>query len=211
MNITRCSWVTADPLYLDYHDTEWGIPRIQSQALFEMLCLEGQQAGLSWITVLKKRERYRQCFYNFNPQQIAQIGEEKIARLMQDEGIIRHRGKIDAIVANAQAYLTMQAHGEDFSRFIWSFVAGKPQINHWESQDQVPVTTATAKALAADLKKRQFKFVGPTICYAFMQACGLVNDHIATCCCHPRNLAYSQAADFDRINYYDTIKPGKNK
>lgn len=187
-NIMRCSWATADPLYLNYHDNEWGVPRWQNQVLFEMLCLEGQQAGLSWITILKKREHYRRCFYNFDAEKISLIGPDEVAVLMQDNGIIRNRSKIQAIITNAQAYLAMQAGGEDFSHFIWSFVAGEPQINNWTSQVEVPVTTKAATELAAALKKRGFKFVGPTICYAFMQACGLVNDHISTCFCHPQHL-----------------------
>ncbi|EPB7320134.1 DNA-3-methyladenine glycosylase I [Yersinia enterocolitica] len=189
MSLQRCGWVTTDPLYLAYHDTEWGIPRTDSQALFEMLCLEGQQAGLSWITVLKKREHYRKCFHNFDPIRVAKMGPEEVEKLVLDSGIIRHRGKIQAIITNAQAYLAMEANGEDFSRFIWSFVDGEPKINHWWCLAECPATTPISDAMSKALKKRGFKFIGSTICYAFMQASGLVNDHLASCFCHPDNAA----------------------
>ncbi|EOW6410293.1 DNA-3-methyladenine glycosylase I [Cronobacter sakazakii] len=183
----RCGWVTQDPLYLAYHDKEWGEPQKDNYTLFEMICLEGQQAGLSWITVLKKREHYRRCFHGFEPAVVAQMGPEDVDALVQEPGIIRHRGKIEAIIANARAYLAMQAQGEDFSAFVWSFVGGAPKINSPQTLAQVPVTTPEAQALSKALKKRGFKFVGPTICYSFMQACGLVNDHLASCGCHPEN------------------------
>ncbi|UQY44154.1 DNA-3-methyladenine glycosylase I [Erwinia sp. PK3-005] len=186
----RCGWVSTDPLYQRYHDHEWGNAQTQNSVLFEMLCLEGQQAGLSWITVLKKRENYRAAFHQFDPQAVALMDEADIDRLMLDSGLIRHRAKLNAIVANARAYLTMQENGEDFSHFIWSFVAGQPQINHFADGAEVPAQTATSLALSKALKKRGFKFVGSTICYAFMQACGLVNDHIITCFRHPVNQRY---------------------
>ena len=189
MSLQRCGWVTTDPLYLTYHDNEWGIPRTDSQALFEMLCLEGQQAGLSWITVLKKREHYRKCFHNFDPVRVAKMGQEEVETLVQDSGIIRHRGKIQAIITNAQAYLAMEANGEDFSRFIWGFVDGEPKINHWWCLAECPATTPISDAMSKALKKKGFKFIGSTICYAFMQASGLVNDHLASCFCHPDNAA----------------------
>ncbi|QHM73188.1 DNA-3-methyladenine glycosylase I [Mixta intestinalis] len=181
----RCGWVTADPLYQEYHDNEWGTPQMRSEALFEMLCLEGQQAGLSWITVLKKRENYRAAFHYFAPQAIAQMSAEDIHQLTQNSGLIRHRGKLEAIVANARAYLAMQENGEDFSQFVWSFVDHQPQINHFDDYREAPAQTPASVALSKALKKRGFKFVGPTTCYAFMQACGLVNDHIVGCFCHP--------------------------
>ncbi|MDU4092505.1 MAG: DNA-3-methyladenine glycosylase I [Pantoea sp.] len=183
----RCGWVSNDPLYLTYHDSEWGIAQTQSTRLFEMLCLEGQQAGLSWITVLKKRENYRAAFYQFDPKTIAQMNESDIDRLMQDSGLIRHRAKLNAIVTNARAYLMMQENGEDFSRFIWAFVGHQPQINHFTEGAVVPAQTPASLALSKALKKRGFKFVGATICYAFMQACGLVNDHLTGCFRHPDN------------------------
>lgn len=183
----RCGWVSTDPLYQTYHDREWGVAQTANAALFEMLCLEGQQAGLSWITVLKKRENYRAAFYQFDPQTVARMNEAEIDILMQNSGLIRHRAKLNAIVTNARAYLTMQEAGEDFSRFVWSFVGGQPQINHFADLQAVPAQTPVSLALSKALKQRGFKFVGSTICYSFMQACGLVNDHITTCFCHPDN------------------------
>jgi DNA-3-methyladenine glycosylase I len=181
----RCGWVSNDPLYQHYHDHEWGRPQRENKALFEMLCLEGQQAGLSWITVLKKRENYRAAFHQFDPQAVAQMTETDIDALMQNSGLIRHRGKLTAIVTNARAYCAMQANGEDFSRLVWSFVDDQPQINYFVGKSDVPAETAVSLALSKALKKRGFKFVGSTICYSFMQACGLVNDHITACFCHP--------------------------
>jgi DNA-3-methyladenine glycosylase I len=182
----RCGWVTADPLYLEYHDKEWGEPTTDARELFEMLCLEGQQAGLSWITVLKKRENYRRAFHNFDPQRIAAMTEQDVTTLMQDSGIIRHRGKIEAIINNAKAYLAMEAAGEDFVTFIWQFVTGKPLLNYWQALGEVPAKTEQSDALSKALKKRGFKFIGSTTCYAFMQASGLVNDHLTGCFCHPK-------------------------
>lgn len=186
MTDQRCGWVTADPLYLAYHDHEWGVPTTDARELFEMLCLEGQQAGLSWITVLKKRENYRRAFHNFDPARVAAMTEQDVERLLQDAGIIRHRGKIEAIIANARAYLAMQAAGEEFVTFIWRFVDGRPQLNHWHKLAQVPAKTEVSDAMSKALKKRGFKFIGSTICYAFMQASGLVNDHLTDCLCYPK-------------------------
>ena len=155
------------------------------QKLFEMICLEGQQAGLSWITVLKKRENYRQAFHQFDPVRVAAMDEADIERLVQDAGIIRHRGKIQAIIGNARAFLEMEANGEPFSDFVWSFVDNQPQITSAATLAEIPTTTPSSDALSKALKKRGFKFVGSTICYSFMQACGLVNDHVTGCCCHP--------------------------
>lgn len=183
----RCGWVTQDPLYLAYHDNEWGIPETDGQKLFEMICLEGQQAGLSWITVLKKRENYRRCFHQFNPAAVAQMQAEDVETLLQDAGIIRHRGKIEAIINNARAFLAMEANGEPFSEFVWSFVDNTPQVTRAAAMSEIPTTTPASDALSKALKKRGFKFVGSTICYSFMQACGLVNDHITGCTCHPEN------------------------
>lgn len=185
----RCGWVTQDPLYLAYHDREWGIPQTDSKALFEMLCLEGQQAGLSWLTVLKKRESYRRAFADFDPQAIALMDEQDIERLMQDSGIIRNKAKIAAIIANANAYLAMAAKGEDFARFVWKFVDNAPIIHYYADYKIAPATSARSDALAKALKQRGFKFVGSTICYSFMQACGLINDHQTSCFCHPDNLS----------------------
>ncbi|MDF7758262.1 DNA-3-methyladenine glycosylase I [Kosakonia cowanii] len=181
----RCGWVTQDPLYLDYHDNEWGVPQREGKKLFEMICLEGQQAGLSWITVLKKRENYRHAFHNFDPPRVAAMTPQEVDTLLQNSGIIRHRGKIEAIIGNARAYLAMEANGESFSDFIWGFVDNQPQIAHAALLAEIPASTPVSDALSKALKKRGFKFVGSTICYAFMQACGLVNDHVVGCICYP--------------------------
>ncbi|MEY8711862.1 3-methyladenine DNA glycosylase [Mangrovibacter phragmitis] len=181
----RCGWVTQDSLYIDYHDNEWGIPQKSGEKLFEMLCLEGQQAGLSWITVLKKRENYRAAFHQFNPQKVAEMQAEDVEKLLQNAGIIRHRGKIEAIITNARAWVAMEQNGESFSDFIWGFVNHQPVINSPETLSGVPASTPVSEAMSKALKKRGFKFVGSTICYAFMQACGLVNDHVVSCACHP--------------------------
>ncbi|EAA0616981.1 TPA: DNA-3-methyladenine glycosylase I [Shigella flexneri] len=183
----RCGWVSQDPLYIAYHDNEWGVPETDSKKLFEMICLEGQQAGLSWITVLKKRENYRACFHQFDPVKVAAMQEEDVERLVQDAGIIRHRGKIQAIIGNARAYLQMEQNGEPFPDFVWSFVNHQPQVTQATTLSEIPTSTSASDALSKALKKRGFKFVGTTICYSFMQACGLVNDHVVGCCCYPGN------------------------
>ncbi|HHW7507513.1 TPA: DNA-3-methyladenine glycosylase I [Mannheimia haemolytica] len=177
----RCDWCKSSEIYMKYHDEEWGKPEFDSLKLFEKICLEGQQAGLSWITVLKKREAYRQAFHQFNPEKIAKMGEEEIDLLMQNAGLIRHRAKLEAIIKNAKAYITMQQNGEDFSRFIWFFVNYQPQINDVPTLEAVPAHTETSKAMSKALKKRGFVFVGETTCYAFMQSMGLVNDHLNNC------------------------------
>lgn len=177
----RCSWVTNDPLYIDYHDKEWGNPQYDSLKLFEKICLEGQQAGLSWITVLKKRDEYRRCFFNFEPQKIIQLTAADIESLLENKGLIRNRLKLNSIVKNAHAYLAMQSNNEDFSQFIWSFVNGKPIINHFNDISEVPVSTEISDRMSKALKKRGFSFVGTTICYAFMQSMGLVDDHFENC------------------------------
>lgn len=180
----RCGWVSEDPLYIAYHDKEWGVPETDRRYLFEMICLEGQQAGLSWITVLKKRENYRQAFHHFDPEKVAEMTEDDVERLVQNAGIIRHRGKIQAIIGNARALLAMEANGEAFSDFIWSFVGHQPQLTQATTLAEVPASTPTSDALSKALKKRGFKFVGTTICYAFMQASGMVNDHVTSCFCY---------------------------
>ncbi|RRZ91546.1 DNA-3-methyladenine glycosylase I [Erwinia sp. 198] len=184
----RCGWVTQDPIYLAYHDTEWGVPITDARALFEMLCLEGQMAGLSWLTVLKKRENYRRAFYGFDPEQVALMTESDLDRLMLDSGLIRHRGKLSAIVANARALLAMAVQGEAFADFIWQFVDRQPQIHRYSDYRAAPTFSAVSDALSKALKKRGFKFVGTTTCYSFMQACGLISDHTTSCFCHPDNL-----------------------
>ncbi len=175
--ICRCSWCGTDPLYVHYHDTDWGVPEYDSRALFEKLILDGFQAGLSWITILRKRENFRAAFDGFKPEIIASYDGRKIEALMQDAGIVRNRAKIEGTVASAQLYLAMP----DFAGHLWSFVDGKPVQNRFTSHSQVPAATALAERVSKDLKKRGFKFVGPTIVYAFMQACGLINDHMVDC------------------------------
>lgn len=190
----RCGWVSQDQLYIDYHDKEWGVPETDGKKLFEMICLEGQQAGLSWITVLKKRENYRNAFHQFDPVAVAAMTEEDVERLVLDASIIRHRGKIQAIIGNAKAYLAMAESGEPFSDFVWSFVDHTPQVTQAATMGGIPTSTTASDALSKALKKRGFKFVGTTICYSFMQACGLVNDHITGCFCHPGGQHDSQMA-----------------
>ncbi|NVJ64907.1 MAG: DNA-3-methyladenine glycosylase I [Gammaproteobacteria bacterium] len=176
----RCFWVSDDPLYLDYHDKEWGVPVYDDQKLFEMLCLEGAQAGLSWITVLKKREHYRKVFDNFDAVKIAKYTDKKREKLLNDPGIIRNKLKVNAFIVNAQNYLKIKEN-QSFSGYLWQFVDGKPMINHWSDRSQVPANTPESDAMSKQLKKDGFKFVGSTICYAFMQACGMVNDHTTDC------------------------------
>ncbi len=179
---TRCAWATADdPLYTAYHDDEWGRPERDGRALFEKLMLDGFQAGLAWITILRKRDAFRSAFAGFEPEKIARFGARDVTRLLGDAGIVRHRGKIEATISNAKAYLAMDAAGEDFAKFCWSFVDGKPQVNSPKSLADIRPESPESKALSKALKQRGFKFVGPTIVYAWMQACGLVNDHVTTC------------------------------
>jgi DNA-3-methyladenine glycosylase I len=183
----RCAWVSDDPLYRAYHDKEWGVPCYDDRALFELLILEGAQAGLSWITILKKRENYRRLFNNFDAEKIACYRPRKIEKLLQDPGIVRNRLKLESTVSNAQAFLELQKEADGFSGFIWSFVDGKPIRNRPRTMKQVPVSTPESDALSKALKKRGFKFVGTTICYAFMQAAGLVDDHTVDCFrCHSK-------------------------
>lgn len=180
-NLKRCNWCEGSQLYRDYHDNEWGKPEYNSLKLFEKICLEGQQAGLSWITVLKKREHYRQAFFQFDPVKIAQMTEQDIDKLMENPGLIRHRAKLQAIVRNAQAYLEMEKCGVNFSEFIWSFVNHQVQINDVPDLACIPAKTEISKQLSKALKKQGFVFVGETTCYAFMQSMGLVNDHLNNC------------------------------
>jgi DNA-3-methyladenine glycosylase I len=177
----RCDWAGSDPLYCAYHDTEWGVPLHQDLRLFEMLILEGAQAGLSWITVLRKRPAYRLAFDNFDPSKVARYTAVKVERLLANEGIIRNRAKIAAAISNAQAYLRIQKEFGSFDAYIWGFVDGQPKRNHWKSMRQIPTETLESRAMSKDLKTRGFRFVGPTICYAFMQATGLVQDHLVSC------------------------------
>ncbi len=186
IDVQRCGWVNLDdPLYVAYHDQEWGVPlKGDDNALFERIVLEGAQAGLSWITVLRKRKRYRQVFDSFDPVKVAQYDVAKIDILMSDSGIIRNRAKIQAAVNNAQQFQKVQQECGSFSDYIWSFVGNEPIQNNWNSLHQIPPETEISKQMSKDLKKRGFKFVGSTICYAMMQACGLVNDHTVDCFRH---------------------------
>ncbi len=178
---TRCQWCGDDPLSTKYHDEEWGVPLYDDLRLFEMLILEGAQAGLSWITVLRKRENYRHAFDNFDPEKIARYDERKIQELLQNPGIIRNKLKVRAAVTNAQAYLQIQEEFGSFDRYIWQFVNDKPIRNAWKDLREIPAKTKESDAMSRDLLKRGFKFVGSTICYAHMQATGMVNDHITSC------------------------------
>jgi DNA-3-methyladenine glycosylase I len=180
----RCLWAGENPLYIAYHDTEWGVPVYDDATLFEFLILETFQAGLSWITVLKKRENFRKAFDNFDYQKIANYQEDKIKSLLQDAGIIRNKLKIRATVTNAQAFLKIQKEFGSFSNYIWGFVNNKPIQNTWKDNNDVPAKTKLAEKISKDLKKRKFKFVGATIIYAHMQATGIVNDHTTTCFRH---------------------------
>jgi DNA-3-methyladenine glycosylase I len=177
----RCWWCGEDALYQAYHDLEWGVPLHDERGLFEFLCLEGAQAGLSWITILRKREHYRVVFDRFDANKIVQYDEVKIARLLGDAGIVRNRLKVNGFVKNARAYLDLLDQGLSLDSYLWGFVDGTPIRNNWQTQHQVPATTPVSDAMSKDLKKRGFTFVGPTICYAFMQAAGLVNDHLVDC------------------------------
>ncbi len=174
---TRCQWVTSDPLYIAYHDQQWGLPLHDDRQLFEMLVLEGAQAGLSWITILRKRANYRAAFDGFDPEKVAEYDERKVAELLADAGIIRNRQKIAAAIQNATSFLTVQEAFGSFDAYLWRFVDGKPRRNAWRSLAEVPAKTPELEALSKDLLKRGFKFVGPTICYAYMQSVGMVNDH----------------------------------
>ena len=180
----RCTWCLSEEIYIQYHDEEWGVPIHNDQTLFEMLCLEGAQAGLSWITVLKKRAHYRKVFDHFDAKKIAKYTEAKRAKLLADPGIIRNKLKVNAFIVNAQLYIDTQKEFETFDQYIWQFVNHKPITNKYKSGSMVPATTPESEAMSKDLKKRGFKFVGPTICYAFMQACGMVNDHTIDCFRH---------------------------
>lgn len=181
MDRPRCGWCTQDPLYRAYHDEEWGVAVHDDRVHFEFLLLEGAQAGLSWITILKRREAYRRAFAGFDPEAVARFTEADLARLLQDEGIIRNRLKIASARDNARAFLTVQSEFGSFDAYLWTFIGGVPRVNRPASLAEVPAVTPEAEALSRDLKKRGFRFVGPTIMYAFMQATGMVDDHVATC------------------------------
>jgi DNA-3-methyladenine glycosylase I len=180
----RCPWPGQDPFYVAYHDEEWGVPEYDDRALYEKLVLDGFQAGLSWITILRKRENFRRAFDGFVPEKIARYSGKKIERLMQDAGIVRNRAKIEGAVASAHAYLDIMKNGPGFSKLLWGFLDGKPKVNTFRSISQVPAETPLSRAMSKELASRGFKFCGPTIVYAFMQATGMVNDHLVTCWRH---------------------------
>ena len=181
MTVQRCSWAESDPLYQAYHDEEWGIPVHDDRRFFEMLILEGAQAGLSWITILRKRDAYRQAFDRFDPRKVARYDAARQSLLLQNPGIVRNRLKVGAAIVNARAFLDVQVEFGSFDSYIWRFVDGRPRQNAWRSAGKVPARTDQSDAMSADLRARGFKFVGSTICYAFMQATGLVNDHVVGC------------------------------
>jgi len=177
----RCGWAGDDPLYIAYHDREWGVPVHEDRSLFEFLVLEGAQAGLSWITILKKRPAYRAAFAGFDPAVVARFDARRVRALLRDEGIVRNRAKIEAAVGNARAFLEVQKEFGSFDAYVWRFVDGRPKRNAWKTLRQVPPSTRESEAMSRDLKGRGFRFVGPTICYAHMQATGMVNDHLVGC------------------------------
>jgi DNA-3-methyladenine glycosylase I len=185
----RCAWLgtwagAADPLYRDYHDNEWGIPSRDERHLFEMLCLEGAQAGLAWITILKKRQNYRAAFCNFDLEQVAALGEADVEHLMKNPGIVRNRAKIQAAISNAHAWLALREQEGDVVEYLWQLAGGSPRQNHWSAMSEIPAHTDESDAMSKALKKAGFKFIGSTICYAFMQATGMVNDHTLDCFRH---------------------------
>jgi DNA-3-methyladenine glycosylase I len=182
--VVRCDWAGTDPTYIEYHDKEWGVPLHQDMRLFEMLILEGAQAGLSWITILRKRPAYRKAFDGFDPAKVAKYSPAKVKQLLANEGIVRNRLKISAAIDNAKAFLAIQKEFGSFDAYIWQFVGGEPKINKRKTLTQIPAETPESQAMSKDLKKRGFRFVGPTICYAFMQATGMVNDHLTGCICY---------------------------
>ena len=181
----RCDWASGvEPLYTRYHDREWGVPQYDERKLFEMLILEGAQAGLSWITVLRKRAHYRKVFDGFDAEKMALYDDAKVSSLLSDPGIVRNRLKIDAAIQNARGFLRIQEESEGFADYIWQFVEGSPLVNHWRNSAEVPASTPDSERMSRELRGRGFKFVGPTICYAFMQAVGMVNDHLVGCFRH---------------------------
>ena len=194
----RCPWPGTDPLYVAYHDEEWGVPEYDDRALFEKLILDGFQAGLSWITILRKRDNFRRAFSDFDPDRIARYTPARVERLMQDAGIVRNRAKIEAAVLSARAYLRIMSGGPGFSKLLWSHLDGVPRQNSFRTTKQVPASTALSVAISKDLAARGFKFVGPTIVYAFMQAVGMVNDHLVTCHRHAECAALARSPSAKR-------------
>ena len=179
--IKRCNWSVSDPIYIKYHDKEWGVPVHNDRKLFEMIVLDGAQAGLSWLTILKKRENYRKAFDNFNVKKVAKYDKRKVAQLLKNDGIVRNKLKVESAVTNAKAFLKVKEEFGTFDKYIWKFVNGKTKVNSWKELKQIPATSPESDEMSKDLKSRGFKFVGSTICYAFMQAAGIVNDHTVDC------------------------------
>jgi DNA-3-methyladenine glycosylase I len=178
----RCSWVPeSDPLYVAYHDEEWGVPSHDDRHLFELLCLEGAQAGLSWATILRKRDGYRRAFSAFHPEKVARFSDQTVERLLRDPGIVRNRRKVESVVTNARATADVMEQFGTLDAYLWRFVGGRPKRNRWRTLEEIPAKTPESQAMSKDLKRRGFRFVGPTVCYAFMQAAGLVNDHVTSC------------------------------
>lgn len=196
--ILRCPWPKDDPLYVGYHDEEWGVPEYDDRALFEKLILDGFQAGLSWITILRKRDNFRKAFDDFNPEKIARYTPRKIEALMQDAGIVRNRLKVEGTVKSARAYLDIMEKGDGFSNLLWGHLDGRPKVNNFKTLKSVPAETPLSRAISKDLSSRGFKFVGPTIIYAFMQAVGMVNDHLVSCYRH-RELANPATNALERL------------
>lgn len=186
MGKQRCNWVTNDPIYIKYHDDEWGIPSYDDRYLFEMLSLEGAQAGLSWLTILKRRNNYRKAFADFDPVTVSQFDGDTVDELLQNKGIIRNKLKIHSVITNARSFLKIQDEFGSFRQYIWGFVDGEPILNEWETAEEVPTKTTISTQMSEELKRRGFKFLGPTICYAFMQAIGMVNDHTKNCFLYDR-------------------------
>lgn len=182
--LTRCPWPGSDPLYVAYHDTEWGVPEYDDRALYEKLILDGFQAGLSWITILRKRDNFRKAFDGFDPYKIARYDAKKVEALMNDAGIVRNRAKIEGAILSARSWLKIQEESDGFSKFLWDFMDGTPKVNAFKTTASVPASTPLSVKMSKELASRGFKFVGPTIVYAFMQATGMVNDHLVTCFCH---------------------------
>ncbi len=185
--IKRCDWCGDDPLYQHYHDTEWGVPSYDDATLFEYLILEGAQAGLSWITILRRRDGYRRAFEGFDPARIAAYGETDIARLLADSGIIRNRKKIESAINNARCFLAVQADYGSFSNYLWGYVDGQPRLNRYARHADIPATTELSDTISKAMKKRGFNFFGSTICYAYLQSMGVVNDHLTSCHCYPHS------------------------
>jgi DNA-3-methyladenine glycosylase I len=187
--LPRCPWPKQDPLYVAYHDDEWGVPERDDRALFEKLLLDGFQAGLSWITILRKRDNFRRAFDGFKPHAIACYDKRKVTALLNDAGIVRNRAKVEGAILSARSYLDIMEKGRGFSALVWDFVDGEPQVNHRRRVAEIPAETPLSRAMSKELAGRGFKFVGPTIVYAFMQAVGIVNDHLVSCHCHPEHRA----------------------